>query len=82
MHERVPVLEESPEDWGWHGEMGRWGRRLWLIPFGLVVGLLAIYVFGPSKDLGADIWLGAVAALMALFAFVDRSRRRNAWRTG
>ena len=21
-----PVEHERPEDWGWHGEMGKWGR--------------------------------------------------------
>ena len=26
-HEGDPVAEhERPEDWGWHGETGRWGR--------------------------------------------------------
>src|SRR4051794_20841063 len=26
-----PVEHERPEDWGWHGEMGKWGRRTWWI---------------------------------------------------
>jgi hypothetical protein len=71
-----PVEHERPEDWGWHGEMGTWGRRLWIL------GPLAIlaFLFGNHEGKVEDIWLGIIAALMVVVYLYDRARRKNAWR--
>ena len=70
------VEHERPEDWGWHGEMGKWGRRLAIIP---ILFILA-YLFGNHRGRVEDIWLIAIAALMILVLVYDRYRRKNAWR--
>src|SRR4051812_39656439 len=75
-----PVAHETPDDWGWHGEMGRWGRRLWILPFAVILAYLLTYVFGPHEDRAADPWLIGIAVLMILVVLVDRRRRKNAWR--
>jgi hypothetical protein len=72
-----PVEHERPEEWGWHGEMGKWGRRLAIIP---IVFLVAM-VFGNHRGKLEDIWLIGFAALMVLLLVVDARRRKNAWRS-
>lgn len=72
-----PVEHESPEEWGWHGEMGAWGRRLTIIP---IVFLVAM-VFGNHEGKEEDIWLIGIAAFMLLLLVVDARRRKNAWRS-
>ena len=72
-----PVEHERPEEWGWHGEMGKWGRRLAIIP---IVFLVAM-VFGNHRGKLEDIWLIGFAALMVLLLAVDARRRKNAWRS-
>jgi hypothetical protein len=71
-----PVEHERPEDWGWHGEMGKWGRRTWFL------GPLAIlaFLFGNHEGKVEDIWLICIAALMVVVFLYDRVRRKNAWR--
>ena len=72
-----PVEHERPEEWGWHGEMGKWGRRLAIIP---IVFLVAM-VFGNHRGKLEDIWLIGFALLMVLLLVVDARRRKNAWRS-
>ena len=72
-----PVEHERPEEWGWHGEMGKWGRRLTIIP---IVFLVAM-VFGNHRGKLEDIWLVGFALLMVLLLVVDARRRKNAWRS-
>ena len=72
-----PVEHERPEEWGWHGEMGKWGRRLAIIP---IVFLVAM-IFGNHRGKLEDIWLIGFAALMVLLLVVDARRRKNAWRS-
>ena len=72
-----PVEHERPEEWGWHGEMGKWGRRLVLIP---IVFLIAM-VFGNHQGKMEDIWLIGLAAVMILIVAIDARRRKNAWRS-
>ena len=72
-----PVEHERPEEWGWHGEMGKWGRRLTIIP---VLFLLAM-LFGNHRGKLEDIWLIGFAVLLLLFVVVDARRRKNAWRS-
>ena len=72
-----PVEHERPEEWGWHGEMGKWGRRLAVLP---ILVILA-YLVGNHEGRMEDIWLIAIAALMVLILVWDRFRRKNAWRS-
>ena len=71
-----PVEHERPEDWGWHGETGRWGRI-----GGIVATLFMLaYLWGNHEGRVEDIWVVAIAALMVLVLLMDWRRRRNAWR--
>ena len=71
-----PVEHERPEDWGWHGEMGKWGRRTWWIaPL-----VLLAYLKGNHQGNVENIWLISLAALMVVIFLFDRVRRKNAWR--
>jgi hypothetical protein len=71
-----PVEHEQPEDWGWHGETGKWGQiGGW---FSTVVILL--YLVGNHEGRVEDIWLVALAGLMALVLIWDLRRKRTAWR--
>jgi hypothetical protein len=72
-----PVQHERPEEWGWHGEMGKWGRRLTIIP---ILFLLAM-LFGNHRGKLEDIWLIGFAVLMVVLLVVDARRRKNAWRS-
>lgn len=72
-----PVEHERPEEWGWHGEMGKWGRRLTIIP---ILFLLAM-LFGNHHGKIEDIWLIGFAVLMVVLLVVDARRRKNAWRS-
>jgi Protein of unknown function (DUF2631) len=72
-----PVEHERPEDWGWHGEMGKWGRRLTIIPVLFLIAML----FGNHEGNMENLWLIGFAALMVLLLIVDSRRRKNAWRS-
>jgi hypothetical protein len=71
-----PVEHERPEDWGWHGETGKWGR------VGAVIAtvFMLAYLFGNHEGRIEDIWVVCIAALMVLILVLDWRRRRNAWR--
>jgi hypothetical protein len=72
-----PVEHERPEEWGWHGEMGKWGRRLAIIP---ILFLIAM-VFGNHRGNLENFWLIGIAAFLVLLLVVDARRRKNAWRS-
>jgi hypothetical protein len=72
-----PVHQHHPEVWGWHGEMGKWGRRLTIIP---ILFLLAM-LFGNHEGKMEDIWLIGIAAFLVLLLVIDARRRKNAWRS-
>jgi hypothetical protein len=71
-----PIQHERPEQWGWHGEMGKWGRRLVILP---IIALIA-YQFGNHRGHVETIWLGAITLLLIIMVFADVRRRKNAWR--
>ncbi|MGY1617624.1 DUF2631 domain-containing protein [Geodermatophilus sp. SYSU D00691] len=71
-----PVEHERPEDWGWHGEMGKWGRRTWWLAAVFILALL----IGNHEGNVENVWLIGTAALMVLVFLLDRVRRKNAWR--
>ena len=75
--DQAPVQHEHPEDWGWHGETGKWGR---------IVGVLATlfilaYLVGNHQGRVEDLWLVGIAAIMVLILIWDWRRRRNSWRS-
>lgn len=71
-----PVRHEVPEMWGWHAEMGKWGRRLVIFP---ILALIA-FQFGNHRGHVETIWLGCLTFLMIVWVFADVIRRKNAWR--
>jgi hypothetical protein len=72
-----PVEHERPEDWGWHGEMGKWGRRTWWIAALVILA----YLVGNHQGKVEDVWLICIAALMVVVFVYDHFRRKNAWRS-
>jgi hypothetical protein len=72
-----PVEHEHPEEWGWHGEMGTWGRRLVVLPILFLVSL----VFANHQGNLENYWLVGLALLMVLILVWDARRRKNAWRS-
>ena len=76
-HGEQPVMHERPEEWGWHGEMGKWGRRLAIIP----ILFNTAYLVGNHEGRMEDLWLIAITGLMILILVWDYFRRKNAWRS-
>ena len=72
-----PIAHERPEEWGWHGEMGKWGRRLAIIP----ILFNTAYLVGNHEGRMEDLWLIAITGLMVLILVWDYFRRKNAWRS-
>lgn len=71
-----PVTEERPEDWGWHGETGKWGRvGAWFA----VIALLS-FMLGNHEGRVENLWVIGIAVVMVLVLLWDRQRRKNAWR--
>jgi hypothetical protein len=72
-----PVEHERPEDWGWHGETGRWGRvGAWFS----VIALLS-YLYGNHEGRMEDLWIVGIAATIVVILLWDIRRRKNAWRS-
>jgi hypothetical protein len=67
---------ERPEDWGWHGEFGRWAR----IGGWLSTALLILLNFTSRYSRTEMIWVDGFAALLVLMLLLDWRRRKNAWR--
>ena len=72
-----PVEHERPEEWGWHGEMGKWGRRLVIIP----IAFMLAYLVGNHEGRIEDLWLVGIALTIVLILLWDMRRRKNAWRS-
>ena len=72
-----PVEHERPEEWGWHGEMGKWGRRLAVIPILFLLSML----IGNHQGRWEDLWLIGFAVLLTVILVWDARRRKNAWRS-
>jgi hypothetical protein len=72
-----PVEHERPEEWGWHGETGRWGRvGAWFATL-----FMLSYLVGNHEGRMEDLWLLGTALVMILILVWDMRRRRNAWRS-
>jgi Protein of unknown function (DUF2631) len=67
---------ERPEDWGWHGEFGRWAR----VGGWLSTALLILLNFTSRYSRTEMIWVDGFAALLVLMLLLDWRRRKNAWR--
>jgi Protein of unknown function (DUF2631) len=67
---------ERPEDWGWHGEFGRWAR----VAGWLCAALLVVLNLTTHYNESGGIWLDVLAGLLVLLLIRDWYRRRNAWR--
>ena len=73
-----PVEHERPEDWGWHGETGKWGRvGAWIA----ILALLGFLVGRNHEGHVEDLWVLGIAAVMVLILLWDMRRRKNAWRS-
>jgi Protein of unknown function (DUF2631) len=72
-----PVEHERPEDWGWHGETGKWAR----IGGWITVLVVLAYLFGNHEGDVENLWVIGIAGLLALVLIWDRFRRKNAWRS-
>ena len=72
-----PITHERPEDWGWHGETGKWGR------FGAWIAVLftLAYLVGNHKGRVEDLWIIGIVVVMILILVYDHFRRKNAWRS-
>jgi hypothetical protein len=72
-----PVEHERPEDWGWHGETGKWGR------FGAWIAVLftLALLFGNHQGKVEDLWIVGIVVVMILILVYDHFRRKNAWRS-
>ena len=76
-HLAGPDQHESPQDWGWHAELGRVSR---------VAGWLSILVllsmnFTPHYNKSQDVWIYGLVVLIVLALVRDHVRRKNAWRS-
>jgi hypothetical protein len=73
-----PVEHERPEDWGWHGETGKWGRvGAWIA----ILILLGFLVGRNHEGHVEDLWVAGIALVMVLILLWDMRRRKNAWRS-
>jgi uncharacterized membrane protein YhaH (DUF805 family) len=75
-HDAHAVEHERPEDWGWHGETGKWGR------IGGWIAVLATLTFliGNHEGKVEDLWILGIALVMIIVLLWDGRRRKNAWR--
>ncbi|HVX44803.1 MAG TPA: DUF2631 domain-containing protein [Mycobacteriales bacterium] len=77
-HDHDTVQEmEKPEDWGWHGEMGRAARIAGWASF---VVLLLMNIGNQTRH-NENFWVTGIALLLAVILLIDRHRRKNAWRS-
>ena len=73
-----PVEHEQPEDWGWHGETGKWGR----VGAWIAVLILISYAVGRNHEGHVeDLWIFGIAGVMVLILLWDMRRRKNLWRS-
>jgi Protein of unknown function (DUF2631) len=72
-----PVEHERPEDWGWHGETGKWGR----IGGWIATLIVLAYLVGNHEGQVENLWVLGIALLMVIILLWDARRRKNAWRS-
>ena len=72
----TPIQHERPEEWGWHHEMGKFGRIALWIP---ILFLLAM-LLGNHEGQVENLWLIGSAVLLVVILIWDVRRRKNAWR--
>ena len=72
-----PVEHERPEEWGWHGETGKWGR----IGGWFAVIATLTYLIGNHEGRVEDLWVLGTAVLLVVILVWDIFRRKNAWRS-
>ena len=72
-----PIEHERPEQWGWHGETGKWGR----IGGWVAVVITLTYLIGNHEGRVEDFWILGIALVMVLILVADARRRKNAWRS-
>ena len=68
--------QEHPEDWGWHGEFGKWA----LVGGWIVVIILLLMMTATHYNLQGDLFLGLTALGLAIALVYARQVRKNAWR--
>ncbi len=67
---------EHPEDWGWHGEFGKWA----IIAGWVVVVILLLMMTATHYNLQGALFLGLTAGGLAVGLIYMQQQRRNAWR--
>jgi hypothetical protein len=76
-HETPDHRHERPEDWGWHGEFGKWAR----VAGWVSAALLILLGFTTRYSRTELIWVDGFAGLLILMLLLDHYRRKNAWRS-
>jgi hypothetical protein len=76
-HDTSGRRHEQPDDWGWHGEFGKWAR----VGGWLSAALLVLLNFTTRYSRVEMIWLDGFAVLLVLMLVLDWRRRKNAWRS-
>jgi hypothetical protein len=71
-----PVEHERPEEWGWHGETGKWGR----IGGWIAVVATLTFLIGNHQGRVEDLWILGIVLVMVIILLWDARRRKNAWR--
>ena len=82
--ETIDPADEPSVEWGWHGGFPK-GTQIagWFCTFGVVMMLFGNHqgiLSGGGQLAEADIWLIAVAVVLAVGLLVDLRRKRTAWR--
>ena len=72
-----PVEHERPEDWGWHGETGKFGR----VGAWFAVLLLLSFLVGNHEGRVENLFIIGIAGVMVLILLWDMRRRKNLWRS-
>jgi len=68
--------DDHPEDWGWHGEWGRWARVS-----GYVVAIILLVMLTTTHyNHSGAFWLVGFTAALLIVLIWDFQRRRTSWR--
>jgi uncharacterized membrane protein len=68
---------EHPEDWGWHGEFGKWTRVAgWFVALVFVLMMTSTHY---NKQ--GTLFLGLSALGIVIGLLYDRQKRKNSWRS-
>jgi hypothetical protein len=68
--------DESPSQWGWHGEWGRAAR----VAGWVVAAILLLMTTSTNYQLEYHLTLWILAAMLVSTLLLDRHRRRHSWR--